>query len=720
MNELKPQQWPANVSIDEGLIAICQVAAYYRIAADPGQLRHELALADRVPENGDLVRAAHLLRLNARILRNPSEQRLKAVPTPAIIVMKDQRFALLGAPDSEGRLRLIDPLTRVIRMLSFAELSQEWDGAVILISRRVGVGIDPRTFGFHWFLPSLWRYRRPLSYVLVASLFIQLFALVTPLFFQIVVDKVLVHKGTSTLIVVTIGLITLGLFQVTLQYLRAYILSHSANSIDVELGARLFYHLLRLPLIYFETRAAGQTVARVRELETIRSFLTGQGLFSAIDLLFTTILIAVLFAYSWFMALMVLLTAPIYALIAAGLRPVLREKIKQKFNRGAESQQFLVEAVVGIHTLKAAAVEPMMQLSWEEKLAAYVKSSFEATLLATIGQNAMTYISTLTTAMIIFFGAEAVIAGQMTVGELVAFNMIAGQVVQPILRLSQFFQDFQQIQVSVERLGDILNAPMEVTPQNVSAPPPAKGAIEFKSVHFRYRPGTQPVLNDVSLTIAPGEVVGVVGPSGSGKSTLTKLLQRLYSPDQGQILVDGVDVAQMDPAWLRRQIGVVLQENILFNRTIHDNIALANPAMPRALVIQVAQLAGAHEFIARLPQGYDTMIEERGANLSGGQRQRIAIARALATNPRILIFDEATSALDYDSERIIHANMREIVKGRSTIIIAHRLLAVRNCNRIVGVVDGRLVEQGTHDELIKRPGGLYAHLWALQNDIGSR
>ena len=585
MNEIKPQQWPSTVSIDEGLIAVCQVAAYYRIAADPGQLRHELALGDRVPGSDDLVRAAYKLRLNARILRNPSEHRLKAVPTPAIVVMKDKRFALLGAPDAEGRLRLIDPLTRAIRMLSYAELSQEWDGAVILISRRIGVGIDPKTFGFHWFLPSLWRYRKPLSYVLVASLFIQLFALVTPLFFQIVVDKVLVHKGTSTLIVVTIGLVALGLFQVTLQYLRAYILSHSANRIDVELGARLFYHLLRLPLLYFETRAAGQTVARVRELETIRSFLTGQGLFSAIDLFFTTLLIAVLFAYSWFMALLVLCTAPIYVLIAALIRPVLREKIKQKFNRGAESQQFLVEAVVGIHTLKAAAVEPMMQLSWEEKLAAYVKSSFEATLLATLGQNAMTYISTMTTAMIIFFGAQAVIAGQMTVGELVAFNMIAGQVVQPILRLSQFFQDFQQVQVSVERLGDVLNAPMEVTPQNVSAPPPAKGAIEFKSVHFRYRPGTQPVLIDVSLTIAPGEVVGVVGPSGSGKSTLTKLLQRLYSPDQGQVLVDGVDVAQMDPTWLRRQIGVVLQESMLFNRTIHDNIALANPAMPRALVI---------------------------------------------------------------------------------------------------------------------------------------
>jgi ATP-binding cassette, subfamily B, bacterial HlyB/CyaB len=714
MNELNPRQFA--VPVDQGLIALCQVAAYYRIAGDPAQLRHELALADRPPSSGDIVRGARLLRLNARILSAPSEQRLKAVPTPAILVMKDAAFALLGAPDPDGRLRLIDPMTRVIRMLTYAELAAEWGGEVILISRRIGVGVDPKIFGFHWFLPSLWRYRKPLAYVLVASLFIQLFALVTPLFFQIVVDKVLVHKGTSTLFVVTVGMITLGLFQVTLQYLRAYILSHSANRIDVELGARLFYHLLRLPLVYFETRAAGQTVARVRELETIRAFLTGQGLFSAIDLVFTIILIAVLFAYSWFMALIVLCSAPIYVLIVAAIRPILRERIKQKFNRGAESQQFLVEAVVGIHTLKAAAVEPMMQLSWEEKLAAYVKSSFEATLLATIGQNAMTYVSTLTTALIILFGAEAVIAGQMTVGELVAFNMIASQVVQPILRLSQLFQDFQQVQVSVERLGDVLNAPMEPTPQGVSAPPPLKGAVEFKGVGFRYRPSLPPVLSDVSLALNPGEVIGVVGPSGSGKSTLAKLLQRLYSPDQGQVLVDGVDVAQMDPTWLRRQIGVVLQENILFNRTIHDNIALANPAMPRALVVQVAQLAGAHEFIARLPQGYDTMIEERGANLSGGQRQRIAIARALATNPRILIFDEATSALDYDSERIIQTNMRDIVKGRTTMIIAHRLLAVRNCHRIIGVVEGRIVEQGTHEELLKRDRGLYAHLWSLQND----
>jgi subfamily B ATP-binding cassette protein HlyB/CyaB len=714
VTELKPKVGPVN-PLDPGLVAVCQIAAYYRIGADASQLHHQLALVNRLAQSEDLVRAAKLVQLNARVVQSPSEKRLKNIPTPAIVKLADSSFCLLGAHGEDGRFRLIHPLTRINRMVTYAELSAEWGGEVILFTRRAGAGVDPKTFGFRWFLPSLLRYRRPLAYVLVASLFIQLFGLVTPLFFQIVVDKVLVHKGTSTLMVVTVGMLSLGVFNVVLQFLRAYILSHTANRIDVELGARLFYHLVRLPLLYFETRGAGQTVARVRELETIRSFLTGQALFSALDMVFAIILVAVLFLYSWYLALVVLCSAPLYLLVAAVVRPILREKVKQKFNRGAESQQFLVEAVVGMHTLKAAAVEPMLQTAWEEKLAAYVRSSFDATLIATAGQNATTYVSTFVTGLIIFFGAKAVIAGELTVGELVAFNMIAGQIVQPILRLSQLFQDFQQVQVSVERLGDILNSPVEVTPQNMSPPPQPKGAIEFKGVSFRYRPNLQEVLTELSMAIAPGEVVGIVGPSGSGKSTMAKLLQRFYSPERGQVLVDGVDVAQMDPTWLRRQIGVVLQENLLFNRSIHDNIALADPALPRPFVMQIAQLAGAHEFIARLPQGYDTLIEERGANLSGGQRQRIAIARALATNPRILVFDEATSALDYESERIIQKNMREIVNGRTAIIIAHRLSTVRNCDRIIGVLDGRIVEQGSHADLLKRPGGLYARLWSLQN-----
>ena len=699
--------------VDEGLLALCQIASFYRVGADPSQLAHKLALRGRTAQSEDLVRAAKLLRLKARILHEPSEQRLKSVPTPALIKLKSG-FVILGGRDSDGKLRVLHLGMRLVRALSRDELVAEWDGEVVLVTRRAGVGIDPRQFGFNWFLPSIWRYRRPLAHVLLASLFVQVFALVNPLFFQIVVDKVLVHKGTSTLILIAIGMVSLGFFNVVLQYLRAYVLSHTTNRIDVELGAKLFNHLLHLPLSYFETRAAGQTVARVRELETIRAFLTGQGLSSLIDLLFTVIFVAVLFAYSWFLALIVLCSAPLYSIIAILVRPMLREKIKQRFNRGAETQQFLVEAVVGMQTLKAAAVEPMTQASWEEKLAAYVRTSFDATLLATFGQNATQYVSMLTMALIIFFGAQAVIAGQMTVGELVAFNMIASQVAQPILRLSQLFQDFQQVRVSVERLGDILNTPVEPAPQNLPILPPPRGAIELKNISFRYRAGYPEVLSDVSLSIAPGEVVGIVGPSGSGKSTMTKLIQRLYQPERGQILIDGIDIAQVDPTWLRRHIGVVLQENVLFNRTIHENIAFANPAMPRANVIRVAHLAGAHEFIAQLPQGYDTMIEERGANLSGGQRQRIAIARALATNPRILIFDEATSALDYESERSVQQNMREIVRGRTVLIIAHRLAAVRSCDHIVSLLQGRIVEQGTHDELVKCEKGVYGHLWTLQ------
>jgi len=374
-----------------------------------------------------------------------------------------------------------------------------------------------------------------------------------------------------------------------------------------------------------------------------------------------------------------------------------------------------VESIIGIQTIKASAVEPVMAVNWEERLANYVRSSFKTTMLGAKGQNSIQYISKLSSAALLLFGAKAVIDGELTVGKLVAFNMIAGQVSQPILRLSQIWQDFQQVQISVSRLGDILNAPPEPAPATRLTLPPPKGQIAFRHVSFRYGAGAQTVLKDISLGVRPGEVVGIVGPSGSGKSTLTKLIQRFYVPTEGQILLDGADLSHLDPNWLRSHIGVVLQENLLFNRSIHDNIALANPAMPRAQVIAIARLSGADEFIGKLPQGYDTMIEERGANLSGGQRQRIAIARALATNPPILIFDEATSALDYESERIIQRNMRQIVKNRTVFIIAHRLAAVRTCDRIIGIVDGRIVEAGTHDQLLANPRGLYSHLWGLQN-----
>ncbi|HXZ15763.1 MAG TPA: type I secretion system permease/ATPase [Roseiarcus sp.] len=701
--------------LDPGLRALCGIAAYYRIGADCDQLRHEIALGDREADEFDLVRAARMIGLKARLVTGVDERRMGKLPTPAIVRLSSGAIVVFGGRSPSGLCRLVDPISHAATDVTVEDLARETGGNALLIARRVGgAGVSPKLFGLKWFLPTLWRYRKPLGHVLFASLFVQIFALTTPLIFQVIVDKVLTHHGYETLFVMIAGLVVVGLFDVALQYLRAYALSHTTNRIDVELGQRLFAHLLRLPMSYFETRPAGQTVARVRELETIRSFLTGQGLFSAIDLVFTVVFIAVMFAYSVPLTLITLIGLPVYIGIGFAVRPPLRDLVNEKFNRGALSQQFLVETVVGAGTVKAAAVEPIMRAEWEEKLAAYVKTSFSATMLGTGGQLGIQYVSKLTTAAILLFGAEAVIDGQLSVGALVAFNMIAAQAVQPVLRLSQIWQDFQQVQISIERLGDILNAAPEPAPLMRLAPPTPRGAIEFRNVTFRYRPGAPDVLKAVSLKIAPGETIGVVGPSGSGKSTLTKLVQRLYLPTEGQVFLDGADLSQVDPAWLRSHIGVVLQENLLFNRTIHENIAFAEPAMPRARVIEIARLAGADEFIDKLAEGYDTLVEERGANLSGGQRQRIAIARALATNPRILILDEATSALDYESERIIQRNMRRIVRDRTVIIVAHRLAAVRGCDRIIGMADGRIVEVGSHEELIRRPGGLYAYLWGLQ------
>lgn len=708
------QDTQAARKLDTGLRALCGIAGFYRIPADPEQLATDLGL--QAPALcADLVRAARRLGLRARVIRITESDRAARMPSPAILQMRTGGFLVFGGKDPNGNFRLIDPVTRSERVLDPVVFSSEIGSEAVLVNKRIGgPGNDPRKFGFRWFLPSIWRYRKPLGHVLLASFFIQIFALVTPLFFQVIVDKVLAQKTNSTLFVLIAGLILIGFFDVVLQFLRTYALSHTTNRIDVELGQRLFYHLLRLPLGYFETRASGQTVARVRELETIRQFLTGQGLFTAIDLLFAGVFIAVLLFYSWRLSLIVILSIPIYFGIAAVVRPLLRDVTREKFNRGAESQQFLVESVVGIHTIKSSAAEPVMQIQWEEKLASFVRIGFRATMLAATGQNAFQYVNRISTALILLFGAWEVMGGTLTVGELIAFNMIAGQAMQPILRLSQFWQDFQQVQISVERIGDVLNFPPEHRPQGAAAPPPVKGKIEFKDVSFRYRPGTPEVLKQISLTIEPGEAIGIVGPSGSGKSTLAKLIQRLYVPIEGHVRLDDTDLLQVDPAWLRRQVGVVLQESVLFNRTIHENIAFSNPTLNRAQVVALAKVAGADEFISKLPGGYDALIEERGANLSGGQRQRIAIARALALNPRILIFDEATSALDYESERVIQANMSRIIRDRTVIIIAHRIAAVRPCRRIVTIVDGRIEAIGTHAELVIQPNGFYARLWAAQ------
>lgn len=421
-----------------------------------------------------------------------------------------------------------------------------------------------------------------------------------------------------------------------------------------------------------------------------------------------------LYYFSPLLTFVVLGAIPCYIVLSVIVTPILRVRLNEKFNRGAENQAFLVETVNGMSTLKAMAVEPQMRRHWEEQLAGYVRSGFRADNLGNITSQIAGYINKVTTILVLWIGAGLVMNGKLTIGQLVAFNMIAAQVSGPILRLVQLWQEFQQAGISVQRLGDILNTPAEpgYNPNRATLPDVA-GRITLDQVTFRYQPDGPEILRRLSLDISPGEIIGIVGRSGSGKSTLTKLVQRLYVPEGGRVLIDGVDLAMVEPAWLRRQIGVVMQENFLFNRSIRENIALRDPALPMDAVVQAARQAGAHDFILELKEGYDTLVGEQGANLSGGQRQRIAIARALVTNPRILIFDEATSALDYESERVIQDNMQEICRGRTVIIIAHRLSTVRGCSRIIVVDKGQIIEQGSHADLLAAQG-VYAGLYGIQ------
>jgi len=696
--------------VDPGLYVLVSLLRFHGIGADAENIRHQLG-TQRIGVT-EMLRYAKQLGLKARAYKTKWE-RLANTPLPGIATLRDGGFLLLAKVGDDKAL-VQSPYAAQPTLMSREQFETEWDGRLVLMARRASLVDLSRHFDITWFLGAIHKYRRLLAEVVVASFFLQIFALVSPLFFQVVIDKVLVHQNMSTLDVLVIGLVTIGIFEAILGTLRTYVFSHTTNRIDVELGARLFRHLLALPIAYFNARRVGDSIARVRELENIRNFITGSALTLVIDLFFTFVFLAVMFIYSPLLTWIVLGSFPFYIAISATATPLFRRRLDEKFRRGAENQAFLVENVTGVETLKAMAVEPQMQRRWEEQLAGYVTASFRVSNLGNIASQSVQMISKLTMAGILFFGATLVIKGQLTVGELVAFNILAGRVSAPVLRIAQIWQDFHQARLSVARLGDILNTPAETNYNPAKAAlPPIRGDVTLEHVTFRYRLDAPEVLHDVSFDVPAGQVVGIVGPSGSGKSTLAKIVQRLYVPESGRVLVDGTDLALIDTTWLRRQLGFVLQENILFNASVRANIALADPGMPMERVVAAAKLAGAHDFIVEMPEAYDTLIEERGSSLSGGQRQRIAIARALVTDPRILIFDEATSALDYESERAIQQNMGRIAERRTVFIIAHRLSTVRHVDRIITLDRGRIVEDGSHDELIRK-NGRYATLYRIQ------
>ncbi len=712
---------PSNaLRADTGLLSLVLIMRFFNLAADPDQIRHEAGTGGNPLTLPELLRSARRAGLLVRQTKI-TWSALSRTPLPAVARLRDGSFVIFARRFNDAtveKLLVHNPLSAAPEMKTEAEIASCWDGDLVLVSHRDALAGPKRRFDLSWFIPVIVRYRKLLGEVLITSFFIQLMGLISPIFFQVITDKVLVHRGMSSLTVLVIGLALVSLFEVILTTVRTYVFSHTTSRIDVHLGSQLFRHLMKLPLSFFASRQTGSTVASVKEMENIRNFLTGSALTLAIDAVFTVVFFCFMFLYSPTLTWIVLATIPLYVGLSLLVTPVLKRRIDERFRTGAENQAFLVEAVGAAETLKSMAVEPQMQRRWESQLAASVRAGFRAQNLNAVAGQIASGISKGQTVLIMFLGAEAVMEGRMTIGALVAFNMMAGRVAAPILRLAQLWQDFQQMRVSVERLGDILNTPTEIAGASRSALPAMQGRISFENVTFRYRVDRPRVLNGLSLDIAPGETIGLVGSSGSGKSTLTKLIQRLYLPETGRILVDGVDLALVDTAWLRRQTGVVLQENILFNRTVRENIALSDPTMPMERVIQAAQLAAAHDFILQMPEAYDTVIDERGGNLSGGQRQRIAIARALIDNPRVLLFDEATSALDYESESEIRRNMKAMCRGRTVIIIAHRLSAVRDCDRIVVLEKGAIVEQGSHEALLAK-GGRYAWLWRCQSDEGT-
>ena len=567
-----------------------------------------------------------------------------------------------------------------------------------------------RKFDIKWFIPTIIKYRRPLLEVLLAAFILQIIGLLAPILTQVVIDKALAHHSVSTLDVIVFGLIVVALFEMMLGIVRSYIFTHTTSRIDVILSSRLFRHLFALPLRYFETRRVGDTTARVMELEKVRSFLTGAPMTTVIDLCFIFVYIVIMIWYSTTLTWVVLASLPVFVILSAIVTPLFRYRLDERFNTGAEAQSYLVESINGAQTIKSFALEPELQKKWEGRLANYVRAGYKTSILSNNAGIIGQFTQKISDIAILWFGAHMVMSGSLTIGALIAFRMLSGRVSGPVLRLVQSWQDFQQAGISIKRLGDIFNHKTEPTlDPTKSRLPSIKGDIRFDKVYFRYALDGPEVIHNVSFGIHPGTVVGVVGRSGSGKSTISKLLQRLYIPESGKILIDGVDIATTDPSWLRRQIGVVLQENFLFNASVRENICIHKPSASMEEIVRVAKIAGAHDFILELPEGYDTQVGERGEGLSGGQKQRIAIARALLHDPKILIFDEATSALDYESENIIQKNLKQIVAGRTVIIIAHRLSTLKSVDKIMAIDKGQLVEYGTPRVLLKK-NGLYAYL----------
>ncbi|WP_020407855.1 type I secretion system permease/ATPase [Hahella ganghwensis] len=691
------------------LKALSRAAAGFQIAVETAQLIHKLGKVEGRVDSLDLCRCAQWSGLRARAVQSDIS-RLSALPMPIMVATEQGWLVLEGVTDSTAKL--YHPVRGVDREYPLEVFHQNWSGEAILLAVTDEPPINQK-FGFGWFLPSIRKHMAQFRTVVAVSLVIQLIALVTPMLFENVIDKVLSSRSVSSLQVLGIAMLALAIFDPLYGFIRSWLFTNLASKVNSELSTRLYQHLIGLPLAYFQQRQTGEIIARCREMQQIRQFLTGSALTMLIDLAFILLFVAVMFYYAPLLTWIVLGSLVCYFVFWLAVGPVLRAKVTREYELGADNTAFLTEAVTGVETIKTNAVESSFLRRWEFQLANFVRASFRAKVTGIWAGQGIGLIQKLASALVLWWGVNLVMKGELSPGGLVAFNMLSGHVTQPILRLAQIWQDFQHTLISLRRIGDILDEPTECGTEGLASVPSLQGGVSFRNVRFRYREDDAEVLRNLNVEIQPGEFVGITGSSGSGKSTLTRLLQRLYAPQHGQVLVDGIDLAIADPVALRRNMSVVLQESYLFSGTVADNIRQCRPQASDEEVFTAAELAGATEFISQLPQGYDTQVGERGNRLSGGQRQRIALARALITQPGILLLDEATSALDYESEAAVMSNMDAITKGRTVISIAHRLNTIRHADRILVLENGEVVEQGSHDMLLDK-GGIYAKLWALQ------
>ena len=636
----------------------------------------------------------------------PPEKFLEKYPLPAVFLTKKGKYGVLLKFDKEKNqtIVLLPEKGKNILNIPVEDLKELVD---LFIPIKHKESKSKVAFGLRWFWEEIKKYKSLMAEILTASFVVQIFGLATPLFTQVILDKVLVHRSMTTLEVITVAFVGVIFFEFILNLTRKYVFLHTTTKLDAKLGARIFKHLLSLPITYFESRKVGDTIARIREIDTIRNFLTNRTITVIVDFIFSIVFLVIMLVYSVKLSLVVMGIIFIIAVLFFVITPEYKRRLDEKFYTGAKANSYLVESVTGIQTVKSLAIEGNIQKKWENVLTDSVKASFNLSNISNTAGSISELLRRFITIAILFLGVKEVIQGNMTVGQLIAFQMFAGQLVNPVINLVSVWHELQQALLSVDRIGDILNHPTEIKTENSITLNKLAGSIKFLDVKFRYRPDAPYVLKGISFDIKPGMCVGIIGKSGSGKSTIAKLIQRLYIPTEGEIYVDGIDIKHLNPVWLRKNIGVVLQENYLFSGTIRENIAMPMPDAPMELIINVAKIAGAHEFISKLPEGYDTIVGERGSTLSGGQKQRIAIARALITNPQILIFDEATSALDYESEKIIQQNMKLIKEGRTVIIIAHRLTTVRDCDLIIAIDNGKIVEAGSFNRLMAKKGYFY-------------